>query len=89
MKIKVNRDNVYLTDDIYEYLKTYQMNNATYKKLIDMLKNKYFPNAAGNNVVWILTTEHYKRMCFHFTKRIKSQLGYSISLMLIPLSRAT
>ena len=66
-----------MADDIYEHLKVYQMDNdATYEELFYMLKkDKYFPNVAGNNVVWVLTTERYKCVFSYFTKTNKFSMG--------------
>lgn len=77
MKIKVNRDSVCLEDDIYEHLKTYQMDdNATYRELFSMLqKDKYFPSVADNNAVWVLTTERFECVLSYFTKTNKVSMG--------------
>lgn len=73
MKIEVSRESVCLADDMFDHSKTYQLDhNATYEELFNMLKeDKYFPNIAGNNVIWVLTTRHYKCVFSYYTKTDK------------------
>ena len=77
MEIKVSRDSVCLADDMFDHTKTYQMGkNATYIRLFYKLKwDRYFPNVAGNNVVWVLTTERCECVFSYFTKTNKFSMG--------------
>ena len=73
MEVIVDRSSVCMGDDCFSHAKTYILDdNATYMDLFECLKNdKYFPSISGNNVVWVLTNEHYNCIFSYFTKTDK------------------
>lgn len=77
MDIIVNRDSVCLGDDMDDHSKKYFFdNNATYEDLFNHIKQDYyFPSIAGNNVVWVLTTERFSCIFSYFTKTNKFSMG--------------
>lgn len=76
-EIKVNRASVCLGDDMEDHARTiYMDDNATYEDLFRaLIKEKYFPRVAGNNVVWVLKTEEYFCICSYYTLTDKLQEG--------------
>ena len=77
MIININRDRVCLGDDMQDHAIRFIMrDDATYEELFRVLKEKqYFPCVAGNNVVWVMTTQHYECMFSYFTKTEKFSMG--------------
>lgn len=80
MKIIVKRNSVCMGDDcLAPHAKTYTLNDdATYMDLFECVKNdNYLPSVHGNNVVWVLTNEHYDCIFSYFTATDKFSVGLS------------
>lgn len=79
MDIKVNRDSVCMGDDVVDHSKVFKIDDdATYEELFQVLKEKhYFPSVSGNNVVWVLTSEHNDCILSYFTSTDKFSVGLS------------
>lgn len=78
MKIIVERESVCMGDDcLAPHMRTYKLNDdSTYMDLFDCLKNdNYLPSVSGNNVVWVMTNEHYSCIFSYFTKTDKFSMG--------------
>ena len=74
MIITINRDSVCAGDDVFDHRITLELpGGASPKDLFKKLKKlHYFPNIAGNNVVWILTNKKHPFWIFsYFTKNDK------------------
>lgn len=74
MTIIVNRDSVCAGDDVFDHRITLELpGSASPKDLFKKLKKlHYFPNIAGNNVVWVLTNKTHPFWIFsYFTKNEK------------------
>lgn len=78
ISVIVERDSVCMEDDcLAPHARTYTLkDNATYKNLFDcLIKDRYFPIVSGNNVVWVLTNNHYYCIFSYFTKTGKFSMG--------------
>ena len=74
MTITINRDSVCAGDDVFDHRQTFELpENATAKELLRQLeRSRYFPQIAGNNVVWVLTNKTHPFCIFsYFTKHRK------------------
>lgn len=71
MQVIVERDSVCMGDDcLAPHTRVYTLHeDATYVELMECLnKDRYLPSVSGNNVVWVLTNEHYSCIFSYFTK---------------------
>lgn len=78
MKIIIERNSVCMGDDcLAPHARTYILDNdATYMDLFECLKkDKYLPSVSGNNVVWVLSNEHYSCIFSYFTKTERIFMG--------------
>lgn len=74
MEVIVERESVCMGDDcLAPHTRTYKLDdNATYMDLLECLKNNnYLPSVSGNNVVWVMKSEHYSCIFSYFTKTDK------------------
>lgn len=84
MDVIVERNSVCMGDDcLAPHARTYTLNDdATYMDLFECLKrDKYLPSVSGNNVVWVLTNEHYSCVFSYFTKTDKFSMGLTEKLL--------
>ena len=80
MKIIVERESVCMGDDcLAPHARTYILSDdATYMDLFECVKkDNYLPSVHGNNVVWVLTNEHYDCIFSYFTATDKFSVGLS------------
>lgn len=84
MDVIVERNSVCMGDDcLAPHARTYTLNDdTTYMDLFECLKkDNYFPSVSGNNVVWVLTNEHYSCVFSYFTKTDKFSMGLTEKLL--------
>ena len=80
MKVIIERSSVCMGDDcLAPHARTYTLSDdATYMDLFECIKkDKYLPSVHGNNVVWVLTNEHYDCIFSYFTATDKFSVGLS------------
>lgn len=79
IELIINRNSVCMGDDIQSHAVKYTFSaDATYEDLFEkIISDRYLPNVAGNNVVWVLGSDEYFCIFSYFTRTGKMNPGLS------------